>query len=172
MEARERIQKIQNELANIVTEEIQINPKYYNSLIGAGGKLINSIMEECGGVSIKFPTPESKSDKVTIRGPKDDVEKAKLQLLELSNEKQLSSFTAEVQANPKYHRFLIGKKGASIKKIRDSTGARIIFPTNVSKVAISKRSNVDTYSSTGRQRQADNHNYRQERKRRNRKSST
>lgn len=135
MEARERIQKIQNELANIVTEEIQINPKYYNSLIGAGGKLINSIMEECGGVSIKFPTPESKSDKVTIRGPKDDVEKAKLQLLELSNEKQLSSFTAEVQANPKYHRFLIGKKGASIKKIRDSTGARIIFPTNVSKIS-------------------------------------
>lgn len=89
-------------------------------------------MEECGGVSIKFPTPESKSDKVTIRGPKEDVERAKQQLLELSNEKQLSSFTAEVQANPKYHRFLIGKKGASIKKIRDSTGARIIFPSNVS----------------------------------------
>lgn len=149
MEARERIQKIQNELANIVTEEIQINPKYYNSLIGAGGKLINSIMEECGGVSIKFPTPESKSDKVTIRGPKDDVEKAKLQLLELSNEKQLSSFTAEVQANPKYHRFLIGKKGASIKKIRDSTGARIIFPTNDDKdkqiiTIIGKKESVET----------------------------
>ncbi|CRK92791.1 CLUMA_CG006242, isoform A [Clunio marinus] len=133
MEARDRIQKIQNELANIVTEEIQIPPKYYNSLIGVGGKLISSIMEECGGVSIKFPTAESKSDKVTIRGPKDDVERAKQQLLELSNEKQLSSFTAEVRANPKHHRFLIGKKGVSIKKIRDSTGARIIFPTSEDK---------------------------------------
>jgi transcription antitermination factor NusA-like protein len=129
-EARDRIQKIQNELANIVTEEIQIPPKYYNSMIGAGGKLISAIMEECGGVSIKFPTAESKSDKVTIRGPKDDVERAKVQLLEMSNEKQMSSFSAEVRANPKHHRFLIGKKGASIKKIRDSTGARIIFPTN------------------------------------------
>lgn len=149
MEARDRIQKIQNELANIVTEEIQIPPKYYNSLIGAGGKLISSIMEECGGVSIKFPTAESKSDKVTIRGPKDDVERAKQQLLELSNEKQLSSFTAEVRANPKHHRFLIGKKGASIKKIRDSTGARIIFPTNDDKdkeviTIIGKKENVET----------------------------
>jgi polyribonucleotide nucleotidyltransferase len=149
VDASERIKKIQNELANIVTEEITIPPKYYNSIIGAGGKLISSIMEECGGVSIKFPTPESKSDKVTIRGPKDDVERAKQQLLELSNEKQLSSFTAEVRANPKHHRFLIGKKGASIKKIRDSTGARIIFPSNDDKdkeviTIIGKKENVET----------------------------
>lgn len=149
VEASERIKKIQNELANIITEEIVIPPKYYNSIIGAGGKLISSIMEECGGVSIKFPTPESKSDKVTIRGPKDDVERAKQQLLELSNEKQLSSFTAEVRANPKHHRFLIGKKGASIKKIRDSTGARIIFPSTDDQdkeviTIIGKKENVET----------------------------
>ncbi|XP_055529154.1 vigilin isoform X2 [Wyeomyia smithii] len=129
-DARDRIQKIQEELANIITEEIQIPPKYYNSLIGSGGKLISSIMEECGGVSIKFPSPESKSDKVAIRGPKDDVERAKQQLVELTNEKELSSYTAEVRANPQHHKFLIGKNGASIKKIRDLTGARIIFPGN------------------------------------------
>ncbi|XP_053689982.1 vigilin isoform X2 [Sabethes cyaneus] len=129
-DARDRIQKIQEELANIITEEIQIPPKYYNSLIGSGGKLISSIMEECGGVSIKFPSPESKSDKVAIRGPKEDVERAKQQLVELTNEKELSSYTAEVRANPQHHKFLIGKNGASIKKIRDLTGARIIFPGN------------------------------------------
>ncbi|KAL6434782.1 hypothetical protein ACFW04_005170 [Cataglyphis niger] len=128
--AKEMIQKIQNELANIVTEEITIPPKFYNSLIGTGGKLIHSIMEDCGGVTIKFPTAESKSDKVSIRGPKDDVEKAKAQLLELSNEKQLSSFSAEVRAKVQHHKFLIGKNGANIKKIRESTGARIIFPTD------------------------------------------
>jgi len=53
--------------ANIVTEEITIPPKFYNSLIGTGGKLIHSIMEDCGGVTIKFPTAESKSDKVKKR---------------------------------------------------------------------------------------------------------
>ncbi|XP_066586209.1 vigilin [Prorops nasuta] len=127
--AKQMIQKIQNELANIVTDEIVIPPKYYNSLIGTGGKLIHSIMEDCGGVIIKFPTPESHSDKVSIRGPKDDVERAKQQLLEMTNEKQLSSFTAEVRAKEQHHKFLIGKNGANINRLRESTGARIIFPT-------------------------------------------
>ncbi|XP_017756079.1 PREDICTED: vigilin isoform X1 [Eufriesea mexicana] len=127
--AKEMIQKIQNELANIVMEEIVIPPKFYNSLIGTGGKLIHSIMEDCGGVAIKFPTAESQSDKVTIRGPKEDVEKAKQQLRELTHEKQLSSYSAEIRAKVQHHKFLIGKNGANIKKIRESTGARIIFPT-------------------------------------------
>jgi len=58
------------------------------------------------------------------------VEKAKGQLLELANERQLASFTAEVRAKQQHHKFLIGKNGASIRKIRDATGARIIFPSN------------------------------------------
>jgi polyribonucleotide nucleotidyltransferase len=129
-EAREKIRKIQDELENIVTEEIIIPPKFYNSLIGAKGKLIHSIMEDCGGVAIKFPSADSKSDKVTIRGPKDDVDRAKQQLLDLANERQLASFTAEVRAKAQHHKFLIGKNGAKIKKIRDSTGARIVFPSS------------------------------------------
>lgn len=96
-EAKEKIRKIQDEqLENVVAEEITIDPKFYNSLIGARGILIHSIMEDCGGVTIKFPSVESKSDKVTIRGPKEDVDRAKQQLLDLANEKQLSSHTAEV----------------------------------------------------------------------------
>lgn len=58
------------------------------------------------------------------------MEKAKVQLLELANERQLASFTAEVRAKQQHHKFLIGKNGASIRKIRDATGARIIFPSN------------------------------------------
>uniref|UniRef100_A0A182J902 K Homology domain-containing protein n=1 Tax=Anopheles atroparvus TaxID=41427 RepID=A0A182J902_ANOAO len=127
-EARDRIQKIQNEMANIVTEEIVIPAKHHISLIGPGGMLINSIMEECGGVSIKFPSLDSKSDKVVVRGPKEDVERAKQQLLELASEKELSSFSVQIRAKPQHHKFLIGKNGASIKKIRDKTGARVIFP--------------------------------------------
>lgn len=127
-EARDLILKIQSDMADIITEEITIPPKYYNSLIGTGGKLISAIMKECGGVSIKFPSNESKSDKVTIRGPKEDVEKAKAQLLELSNERQLLSFTAEVRTKQQHHKFLIGRNGASVRRIRDTTGAHVIFP--------------------------------------------
>lgn len=128
--ARDQILKIQNELANIVNVDIIIPAKFHNSIIGAKGRLIRSIMEECGGVSIHFPKEGTGSDKVTIRGPKEDVDKAKKQLLELTNEKQLSSFTGEIRAKPEHHKFLIGRNGANIRKVRDKTGARIIFPSD------------------------------------------
>uniref|UniRef100_A0A182M2B3 K Homology domain-containing protein n=1 Tax=Anopheles culicifacies TaxID=139723 RepID=A0A182M2B3_9DIPT len=127
-DARDRIQKIQNEMSNIVTEEVSIPAKHHLSMIGTGFMLINSIMEECGGVSIKFPNSDAKSDKVVIRGPKEDVERAKQQLLELASEKELSSYSVQIRAKSQHHKYLIGKNGASIKKIRDKTGARVIFP--------------------------------------------
>ncbi|KAG8580685.1 hypothetical protein GDO81_007386 [Engystomops pustulosus] len=127
--ARDRILAIQKELANITELEVSIPSKLHNSLIGAKGRFIRSIMEECGGVHIHFPSEGSGSDTVTIRGPAQDVERAKKQLLQLAEEKQTKSFTAELRAKPEYHKFLIGKGGGNIRKVRDQTGARIIFPT-------------------------------------------
>ncbi|XP_070687677.1 high density lipoprotein binding protein a isoform X2 [Pempheris klunzingeri] len=127
--ARNRILAIQKELANISEIEVSIPSKLHNSLIGSKGRFVRSIMEECGGVHIHFPTEGSGIDKVTIRGPQEEVEKAKQQLLALAEEKQTKSHTAELRAKPEYHKFLIGKGGGNIRKVRDSTGARIIFPT-------------------------------------------
>lgn len=124
-EARDRILKIQNEQANIVNEEISLP---MNSSLNSRGKLVRSIQEDCNGVSIRFPQPNSNTDKVSLRGPKEDVEKVKLQLQELASELQQNSFTAEVKAKSQHHRFLIGKNGANVKRIRESTGCRIVFP--------------------------------------------
>lgn len=66
---------------------MSIPSKLHNSLIGSKGRFVRSIMEECGGVHIHFPTEGSGIDKVTIRGPVEEVEKAKLQLLALAEEK-------------------------------------------------------------------------------------
>merc|ERR1711970_1353979 len=123
-----QVQQIQSEMANITTKEIKIPAKIHNTVFGAGGKLIQSIMSECGGVAIKFPESNSGSDIVTVRGPVEDVEKAVKLLKELSEEKQLSGISAEVKAKPQHHKFLIGRAGVHIQKIRDETGARIIFP--------------------------------------------
>ncbi|XP_076306465.1 vigilin-like [Tachypleus tridentatus] len=128
--AKEQILSLQNELGNIVDVDIIIPAKFHNSIIGAKGQLIRSIMDECGKVSIKFPPEGSGSDRVTLRGPKEDVDKAKKQLIDLSNEKQLSSYTVELKAKPEHHKFLIGRNGANIKKVREKTGARIVFPTD------------------------------------------
>lgn len=113
--------------------DIIIPSRIHNSIIGARGRLIRSIMDECGGVQIKFPSEGSGSDKVSIRGPKDCVTKAKNMLVELSNEKQVAGFTAEIKAKPEHHRFLIGKNGANIRRVRESTGAQILFPTEKEK---------------------------------------
>ncbi|CAL8327176.1 unnamed protein product [Lota lota] len=126
--ARERVLAIQRDLANIKEMEVAIPSKLHNSLIGSKGCLVRSIMEECGGVHIHFPSEGSGSEKVTIRGPAGEVERARRQLLQLAEEKQVNNFTAEMQARPEYHRFLIGKGGANIRRVRDRTGARIIFP--------------------------------------------
>ncbi|CAL1590915.1 unnamed protein product [Knipowitschia caucasica] len=127
--ARDRILAIQRELANIKEAEVTIPARLHNSLIGSKGCLVRSIMEDCGGVHIHFPSESSGSDKVTIRGPVGEVEKAKKQLLQLAEEKQVNNFTAELQAKAEYHKFLIGKGGVNIRKVRDKTGARIIFPS-------------------------------------------
>lgn len=66
--AREKIQKIQTEMANVVNAEIEIPRKIHNTMIGSGGKLIQSVMDDCGGVSIKFPNQDAKSDKVSVIG--------------------------------------------------------------------------------------------------------
>jgi transcription antitermination factor NusA-like protein len=116
--------------ANIKEVSIDIPHKFHNSIIGAKGRLIRSIMDECGGVIIRFPPEGSTSDKVIIRGPTDDVEKARKQLIELTNERKESGHSVEIQAKPAYHKFLIGRGGSNIKEVRDRTGARIIFPTS------------------------------------------
>ena len=89
---------------SVISEDVEIPSKYHQSFIGAGGKLIQSIMEECGGVQIKFPPSDSGSSKVTIRGPKEEVEKAKKTLLDMSNEKNLTGYTETIRSDPKHHR--------------------------------------------------------------------
>uniref|UniRef100_A0A8C1I2Q3 Vigilin n=1 Tax=Cyprinus carpio carpio TaxID=630221 RepID=A0A8C1I2Q3_CYPCA len=82
--AKNRILAIQKELVRL---EVSIPSKLHNSLIGSKGRFVRSIMEECGGVHIHFPTEGSGIDAVTIRGPVEEVEKAKKQLLSLAEEK-------------------------------------------------------------------------------------
>ncbi|XP_066519973.1 vigilin isoform X1 [Hoplias malabaricus] len=127
--ARDRILTIQRDLANLKEAEVTIPAKLHNSLIGSKGCLVRSVMEECGGVHIHFPAEGSGVDKVTIRGSAGEVERARRQLLQLAEEKQINNFSVELQAKSEYHKFLIGRGGANIRRVRDRTGARIIFPS-------------------------------------------
>ena len=66
--------------------KVEIPHQLHTAIIGPKGKLVRAVMEECGGVRIRFPPTDSKSDEVTLHGPKDDVEKARTHLMELATE--------------------------------------------------------------------------------------
>lgn len=46
-----QVKQIQSEMVNITTKEINIPSKNHNTVIGTGGKLIQTIMSEYGEVS-------------------------------------------------------------------------------------------------------------------------
>lgn len=123
-----RIKAIEKEMASVVDLVVPIPRRLHNSIIGPKGKLIRAIMDECGGVRIHFPPSESTSDEVRLHGPRDDVDRAKSMLLELVDEQALNNHSLEIRCKPEYHRFLIGRGGANIRKVRDEFGARVIFP--------------------------------------------
>lgn len=127
--AKSMIEAIEKEVINIKEITVEIPHKLHTSMIGSKGHLIREIMEECGGVQIRFPSENTTSDKVFVRGSKEDVEKAKKRLLDLANERKEAGFTAEIRAKPEYHGFLIGRGGASIRDFRERTGTRVVFPT-------------------------------------------
>ena len=101
----------------MVTLELDIPQKFHIAIIGRKGKLLAQIQEECGGVAIKFPAAKTQSNKVVIRGPAEESERAKQQILELANERALNSHTEELRAKREYHRFLIGRGGIAMKQV-------------------------------------------------------
>lgn len=128
--ARDMLRKLESELSSIVSAEISIPQKMHAGLLGSGGRLIHHIAQtECGGVQIKFPDAKAQSDRVTLRGHKEGVDKAKRMLLDLVKDRELSSHTAEVKAKPDLFRYLIGRGGSNIQKLRDNfPSVKIVLP--------------------------------------------
>lgn len=126
--ARKKLLAIQAELEGIYEEQVKIDPKLHNTIIGAKGRIIRNLIEESGSVQIRFPSADNPSEKVSIRGEKVDVLKAKEKLLSLAHEKELESYHVEVSAKSDFHRFLIGKKGANVQKLKKEFGVNYVFP--------------------------------------------
>lgn len=113
-----------------MTVEVPINAKIHPRLLANGRRLIRDIEDEHGGVHILFPKEKSGSDKVVIRGPKNDVAAAEKALKEVAKHCEETTEEASITTKPEYIRFLIGREGANIKKLREKyPNVRIMFPT-------------------------------------------
>lgn len=124
LELQIMIEKLDNEKE----KDVIIDHRLFRSIIGSKGSKIKEIREKFNQVVITFPNSSEKSDIVKIRGPKNDVELCHKHLTKLVKDLQESSFMLEVPIFKQFHKFIIGKGGANIKKIRDETQTEIDLP--------------------------------------------
>ncbi|KAI9034108.1 hypothetical protein DFJ74DRAFT_5815 [Hyaloraphidium curvatum] len=140
--AREIIADRAQKLADTVVVAVSIPARFHPKLIGKGGKVVGKLME-LYNVFVKFPSKHGANglgadgeeeaedradeDRVTIRGFKGDVEKAKKELLELAayEEEHSHSLTFTVPSSllPR----IVGRKGATVQQIKEDTDTRIDF---------------------------------------------
>merc|ERR1711971_1274499 len=107
--------------------EIKIDAKYHKHIIGKGGSAINKLKSD-SDVTINIPDSDSGVTLIRIEGNKAGVEKAKKELMEMT-EKMENEKEKDLIIENRFHRQLIGPKGENIEKIRkDFANVQISFP--------------------------------------------
>lgn len=71
---------------NEKTKDILIEQRFHRLLIGAKGEGIKAVRDKFNQVQITFPDQGKKSDVVTLRGPKNDVDKCFQHLQKMSQD--------------------------------------------------------------------------------------
>lgn len=123
-ELREKVEKLDNEKE----KDVIVDHRLHSSLIGPKGENIRELRDRYRLVTINFLNSTEKSDVVKLRGPKDDVDKCHKELMKNVKSLQEQSYVVEVPIFKRFHKFIIGKGGANIKKIRDDTQTKIELP--------------------------------------------
>ena len=123
-ELYDMVEKMENEKE----KDLIIENRFHRQLIGPKGESIEKIRKEFSNVQISFPDLGVKSDIVKLRGPKKDVDDCSKYFNKIVKEMQESSYQVKVPIFKQFHKFIIGKGGANIKRIRDETDTRIDLP--------------------------------------------
>ena len=63
--------------------EVNVDTKHHKHFVARQGRVLKTIADDYGGVTVSFPRSGVKSDRVVIKGAKDCVEGAKKKILEI-----------------------------------------------------------------------------------------
>uniref|UniRef100_A0A8D2LJL3 Vigilin n=1 Tax=Varanus komodoensis TaxID=61221 RepID=A0A8D2LJL3_VARKO len=127
--ARKELLEMAARMENERTKDLIIEQRFHRTIIGQKGEKIKEIRDKFPEVIINFPDPSQKSDIVQLRGPKNEVEKCSKYLQKVIAELIENSFSLPVPIFKQFHKNIIGKGGANIKKIREETNTKIDLPT-------------------------------------------
>ncbi|KAK7472678.1 hypothetical protein VKT23_000791 [Stygiomarasmius scandens] len=134
-EAQKRILAQVERLADETSEVLKIPNQYHSSLIGQSGKYVIRL-EDKYGVKITFPRQSSdngegktreqlKPDEVLVKGGRKGVAGAKSELLEAVEFEKENNNVLKFTVPTRSVARILGKGGASINEIKDSTDAQI-----------------------------------------------
>lgn len=115
--AKQVIEEMVAKFENEKDKDVIIDHRYFKSLIGTKGEKIRELRDKFSQVQIVFPTLGENRDVVKVRGPKKDVDECCKCLTKMVKELKESSFVLEVPIYKQFHKFIIGKAGANIRKV-------------------------------------------------------
>ncbi|KAF9901826.1 hypothetical protein EC991_005621 [Linnemannia zychae] len=130
--AKETIIKMVEQIADATVAKLNIPVVHHSALIGAKGHYVRRL-EEKYGVRIQFPKAadleddedQSKLNVVLVSGGKKGVQGAKEELLELLDYEKENNNTLELVVEPKMLPHIVGRSGAKINEIQESSQTRI-----------------------------------------------
>lgn len=126
---RAKADKVRDELLSLTqylqdnshVATVSVHKDQIKSLIGRGGAELERLRGETGALIDVPNQPEGDRVTITIKGPKASVDKARQEIA--SRSKAFDSIvTKTLTVDRKYHRDLIGSKGANIQKIVNAAG--------------------------------------------------
>ncbi|KAI0695460.1 hypothetical protein BC835DRAFT_1306012 [Cytidiella melzeri] len=132
-EAKRRIISQAERYADETTEVLRIPRQYHPSLIGQSGRYVIRL-EDTYNVKITFPRGENgdakprenlKPDEVQVKGPKKGVVQAKAELLDAYEVEKSNNVEMKFTVPTRSVARILGKGGASVKDIKENTGAQI-----------------------------------------------
>uniref|UniRef100_A0A8C5C3D0 Vigilin n=1 Tax=Gadus morhua TaxID=8049 RepID=A0A8C5C3D0_GADMO len=127
-DARKELLELASRMENERTKDLIIEQRFHRAIIGQKGEKIKEVRDKFPEVIINFPDPAQKSNIVQLRGPHTEVEKCFKFMQKVVAEMVENGYTLLVPIFKQFHKNIIGKGGANIKKIREETNTKIDLP--------------------------------------------
>jgi len=127
-QAKIQLEVLAKKMADEASDFIVLNRRFHRQLIGSGGENIRKLRDQYPNVQISIPEEKAKSDQITLRGPSKELAAAVVQVKKIAKDLEEKGYRIEVPILKQYHRNIIGKAGAQIKKIREETNCQIELP--------------------------------------------
>ena len=131
--AKQMIERIYKDMEKrCTTVSVEVPKSQHKWVMGHRNSTIAEILS-LTGVSVEMPSPDAPTGTITLRGPQEKLGQA----LDKVYEKANSVRTASVEAPAWIHKYIIGRKGANIKKITgDLPKVNIEFTVKEDKIKI------------------------------------